>query len=75
MALCNSAVNDMSSQKRRTVARIKGFSITYDCVYSALCKLNVFYTRGDDTVHPLVLKSLAGLLAYLITSVFERSLR
>ena len=49
--------------------------ITYVNVYSALLMLNVSSTPGRDGVHPEVLRSCAGLLAYPLTLLFERLLR
>ena len=50
-------------------------NIAYDNFYSALCKVNVSSTPGCYGVHPQVLRSCAGLLAYPLTLLFERSLR
>ena len=74
-SIYNSAVSEARSQHQRTIARMNPLNITYDNVYSALCKLNVSSTPGGDGVHPQVLRSCAGLLAYPLTLLFERSLR
>ena len=39
------------------------------------CKFNVSSTPGGVGVHSQVLRSCAGLLAYSLTLLFERSLR
>ena len=74
-SIYNSVVSDAGSQHQRTIARMNPPTITYDNVYLALCKLNVSSTPGGDGVHPQVLRSCAGLLAYPLTLLFERSLR
>ena len=74
-SIYNSAVTDAHSQHQRTIARMNPLNITYDNVHSALWKFNVSSTPGGDGVHPQVLRSCAGLLAYPLTLLFERSLR
>ena len=69
-----SAVSDARSQHQRTTARMNSLIIIYD-FFTALCKLNVSSTPGGDGLHPQVLRSCAGLLAYLLTLLFERSVR
>ena len=46
-----SAVRDAHSQHQGTIARMNPLIITYDNVYSALCKLNVSSTPGGDGIH------------------------
>ena len=74
-SIYNSTVSDALSQHQRTISRINPLITTCDNVYSALCELNMSITRGGDCVHPQVLRTCAGLLAYPLTLLFERSLR
>ena len=48
-------------------------NITYDNVYSTLCKLNVSSSPGGDGVNPQVLRSCAGPLAYPLPLLYVRS--
>ena len=74
-SIYNSAGTDARSQHQKKIAGMNPLSITYDNVRLALSKLNVPSTLGGDGVHAQVLRSCAGLLAYPLSLLFERSLR
>ena len=53
-SIYDSAVSDARSHHQRTIARMNPLIITYDKVYSTLCKMNLSSTPGGDGVHPRV---------------------
>ena len=59
---------------QRSQAQMGQFVISYDAVFELLSSLDPSSSPGPDQLHPQFLRSCAGVLAFPLTIIFQRSI-